>query len=438
MALSPPAIAEAACQTPVVGEFDAVVCGGGPAGVAAALAAARAGARTALIEAEGCLGGIWTSGLMPWVIDHRKKGGLTAEIVSALRRAEGRDADAASRSAFEVEAAKHALERLCLASGVRLRLHTRLCAVSLEGRRIRAAITESPSGREAWVARAFVDATGDGDLAARAGCGFDYGREGTDGEAQPASLSALLTGVDPAAVSDCLLGFSSSSRADTKAKLRQAMEAAGVSPSYGLPSLFHVRDDLFLLMANHQYGVRGFDADSLTAATLEARDEIRRLVAALRRSGGPWAGLLLVATGARLGIREGRRVHGLYRVSREDLERGARFEDAICRVTVGVDVHSTDPKAGKGMAPDRVRALPYDLPLRALVARDASNLLLAGRCVSGDFFAHASYRVTGNALAMGEAAGVAAALASAGATDAHSLDPRAVRARLLANGAFLQ
>jgi hypothetical protein len=105
-------------------------------------------------------------------------------------------------------------------------------------------------------------------------------------------------------------------------------------------------------------------------------------------------------------------VRGLYTVTADDLARGARFDDAVCRCAFPVDVHATDPDKTKGIERRRVRARPYDIPYRSLVARDVGNLLLAGRCISGDFIAHSSYRVTGDAVATGEAAGTAAALAA--------------------------
>jgi hypothetical protein len=165
-------------------------------------------------------------------------------------------------------------------------------------------------------------------------------------------------------------------------------------------------------MANHQYGVSATSADQITEATLRGRAEVNRLVDALRRLGDPWTHLQLVATAEQIGVREGRRIHGLYTVSTDDLAQGVHHDDAVCRVTFGVDIHSPAPQRSKGIEGTTVRARPYDIPYRALIARDAGGLLLAGRCISGDFVAHSSYRVTGNAVAMGEAAGVAAALAA--------------------------
>ena len=117
-------------------------------------------------------------------------------------------------------------------------------------------------------------------------------------------------------------------------------------------------------------------------------------------------------TTTQIGVREGRRIHGRYTLTSEDLIEGARFDDAICRVTMGIDVHSTDPTKTKAVETKPHRSQPYDIPLRALIARDVDGLLMAGRCISGDFIAHSSYRVTGNAVTMGQAAGICAARAA--------------------------
>jgi hypothetical protein len=415
---SPVALRESLPPTPVAASADVVVCGGGPAGVAAALAAARRGADTVLIEAHGCLGGVWTAGALSWIIDHENKRGLMAELLGRVAARGGRAVapDGRPTSAYDVEAMKAVLEEICVEARVRVRLHTLVAsaAVNPATRHVTHAVTESRSGREAWSAAVFVDATGDGTLAARASCGFDVGRpgegEGAGGGVQPMTLMALLGGIRAEQVRPFINGEGAPWGVPHRALRAEIERATGESPSYSFPTLFRVRDDLFALMANHQYGVRCDDAGGVSRATVGARAELHRIVDGLRALGGPWAGVRIVATGAQIGVREGRRVHGRYTLTAADLERGARFEDAVCRATFCVDIHSTDPKAGKGLGDGGVRARPYDIPLRSLVAADAENLLLAGRCISGDFFAHASYRVTGNAVATGEAAGAFAAL----------------------------
>lgn len=401
---------EPARQVPVVAQCDVCVCGGGPAGVAAAIAAARAGTRTVLLEVQGCLGGVWTSGLLSYIIDAGQKPGIMAEVLRRL----GAQGWQRGGTNYDAEGMKLLLETMCREAGVQVRLHTRVVAAARdEHNRLAVAITESKSGREAWAAQVFVDATGDGDLAAQAGCGFDAGHP-ENGQTQPMSLMCLLCGLDSLELDAAGLARREGDTAYNKAvkvRMREVMSAAGVEVSYAMPTLFQIHDDLYALMATHQYGASALDANQLTAATLEARGEVHALMGALRRGGGVWRRARIVATANHIGVREGRRIQGRYQITKHDLERGARFEDAVCRVTFGVDIHPPTPSRDVGYSSDGVKARPYDIPLRALIARDCDGLLLAGRCISGDFWAHASYRVTGNAVAMGEAVGRVAARA---------------------------
>jgi hypothetical protein len=421
---------ELARDVPFAGRSDVLIAGGGPAGVTAAVAAARAGAKTQLLEANGCLGGTWTAGLLGWILDSANKVGLVQEVIARLN-SRGAIAKYGGSIGYDVEAMKLVLEELCLTAGVRIRLHTRIVSAARgAGGRLTAAVTESKSGREAWAADAFVDATGDGDLAALAGCRFDYGQPRT-GRAQPMSMIVLAVGLDPRGVAEYVRGLAEPrGEKNPKGRLLAEMTGAGTPPSYTSPTLFYLRDGLFCLMANHQYGVAGTSADDLTAATLAGRAEVHRLVDGLRSLGGVWKDMRIVATAEHIGVREGRRVRGLYQVTADDLARGARFPDAVCRCRFPVDVHSTDPAKHKGIPAQRVRAKPYDIPYRSLVAKDAAGLLLAGRCISGDFIAHSSYRVTGDAAAMGEAAGTAAALAARSGRLPHELPWKQIRAAL--------
>ena len=401
---------EAARDIPVVEETDVVVCGAGPAGIAAALVAAREGARTRLIELHGAPGGVWTTGALSWIIDSANKPGIMAELTSRLDAREARRTrvEGGKNYAYDVEEMKLLLEEICGEAGVDVRLHTRVVAAARDSaNRLSVVVTESKSGREAWAADAFVDATGDGDLGFVAGCGFDMGNPET-GAVQPMSLMALVTGLQ----FDEIEMYVGGSLREPKQRLGALMEEIGVPPSYGHPTLFRVRDDLFALMANHQYDTKCDDAEALTAATLRGRREIHEQVAALRELGGVWKDMRVVTTGAQIGVREGRRIHGRYEVTAQDLLEGARFDDAVCRVTMGIDVHSTNPDQTKIVESKPHKSQPYDIPLRSLIARDVDGLMMAGRCISGDFIAHSSYRVTGNAVAMGQAAGVTSALAS--------------------------
>ena len=402
---------EPAREVPIVDVHDVVVCGAGPAGVAAAICAARAGAKTRLLEARGCLGGVWTAGLLSWILDWKNKVGFTAELMKRLVDiGGGQQYD--SDMGYLPEKMKLLLEQMCADAGVTIQYHTRVSAAYRDAGRLALVVTDSKSGRQAFSGKAFVDATGDGDLSAQAGCSFDYGREGSR-EAQPMSIMAMLVGLDPEKVTPFTRGLAEpAGHRGPKQALYAEMQRAGVTPSYSKPTLFYLRDGLYCLATNHEYNVSAFSAADITTATLRSRAEVHKLVDALKAFGDPWKNAHIVATCEHIGVREGRRIHGLYQVTRDDLVNGATHDDAVCKVTFPVDVHSTDPTKDKGITAEGVRARPYDVPYRALVAKDVGGLLLAGRCISGDFIAHSSYRVTGNSVAMGEAAGVAAALAA--------------------------
>jgi len=402
----PLSITEAQRRTPITRNTDVLVAGAGPAGVAAAVAAARAGAAVQLIEVTGCLGGIWTAGLMSWILDADNKHGLMLELADRLSIHWGQWHG--QHFLTRPEVCKLVLETLCLEADVNVRLHTRVVGVCTRERTITHVITESKSGREAWGAKVFVDATGDGDLGALSGCRWDYANPET-GEAQPFSLIALVGGP----VLEDILDFvrvtpetQTSGRA--KRNLLAEMQRIGLDPSYHSPFMAYLGHRLYVIMWNHQYGVNACNADDVTRATFEARAELHRIVNGLRAAGERWKDLHLIATADQIGTREGRRIQGQYRVTADDLLAGARFDDAVCEARFNFDVHATNP--GQGKAADRVgRAKPYEIPLRALVAADVDNLFLAGRCLSGDFLAHSSYRVTGIAVATGAAAGLAAA-----------------------------
>ncbi len=405
---------------PVAGKTDVLVCGGGPAGIGAALAAARAGASVQLIEMAGCLGGVWTCGLLTKILDSENKSGIMAELLTKFSSRGSEVAKNTHGTVYDPEIAKLVLEELCVEAGVKIRLHTRLAgAVTDEHNRVAAVLTESKSGREAWLADRFVDCSGDGDLAAHAGCRFEVGT-GADCECQPMSMLALLTGVDPEAVRPYI-------REDSrKAKplLLKLMEEHGVSPSYRGPTLRHLHSGIYSLMTNHEYGVSAFDANAISAATIQARREVHDIVNGLRKIGGAWKDISVVATAEQIGVREGRRVRGRFAITADDLAKGLTHEQAVCRAKFPIDVHALDAHGNKEISRDfKAGGLkPYDIPYPALVAADVDGLLVAGRCISGDFVAHSSYRVTGNAVPMGEAAGRAAAVSIKQDKMPHELD----------------
>ncbi len=424
----------------LVEDADVIVCGAGPAGVTAAITAARAGARVRLFEWRGCLGGIWTAGLLGYFLDFNKPG-FAKELREKLDQRDARaDSKSTSRFCYDPEALKLLLEELCVEAGVKFQFHTRVASAYREGRRLTTIVTESKSGRQAWRAPVFIDTTGDGDLGALAGCAFEIG-EAADCPCQPMSLNALLVVKDAEALREFIrFGIPQPGEPTDSEKKKRISEAivraTGHLPSYANSTLWHVRGNLVFAMFNHEYGVKPWDAAEITAATVRARSEMNKMVNGLRSLGGAWDGIQLVATAEQIGVRDGRRIAGRFTVKTDDLVTGARHDDGVVRVTFGVDVHATTAEHNKKAAihPTNIKVTPYDIPLRAMIAKDVDGLMMAGRCISGDFISHSSYRVTGNAVGMGEGAGVIAALAALSKRLPHEVPWSEGQAKLAAIG----
>lgn len=415
-------------------DADVIICGAGPAGVSAAIAAARSGAKVRLFDVHGCLGGVWTAGLLTWIFDFDKPG-LTKEIRAKLDERGARRGTSPKVFVYEPDEMKLLLEDMCVEAGVNFRLQTRAVAAYRDGRRLTTVVTESRSGREAWRAPVFIDATGDGVLGALAGCGWDLGDMGQEDSkrclCQPLTMNALAVVKDVTQMQKYIsfYGGDLNWHVEATKNFKADIQKAGVDPSYGMPTIFHVRDNVVMVMANHEYGIRPDDADAMTAATVRARKEIFDITRGLRKLGGVWEGLQIVATAEQIGVRDGKRIKGRYVVTKEDLSSAARHEDAVARVTFGVDIHAKSKGDNDKLTIERggvTKFTPYDIPLRSLIAKDVDGLMMAGRCISGDFVAHASYRVTGNAVAMGEAAGATAAVAAMSKRMPHEVEWREV------------
>ena len=390
------------------GRYDIVVCGGGPSGVAAAVSAARKGAKTLLIEQGGCLGGFWTRGMLTWLIDTFGKGALMDEVMERLERdADGKRFPNKSRFTADTEKTKLVFERMCLESGVDFLYHTFVSGAVTDKRLIRSVLTESKSGPCYYDAAVFIDATGDGDLGFLCGASYEIGNE--EGATQPMSLIAHVDGVT-------IGGTAYDSRyapgKEAKAKLLEDIARAGLVPSYRYPHLAVLSEKYNSIgfMVDHEYG-SGLSVKDVTEGTVRAREEIHKIVDGLRDQGGVWKDLRVTATADMIGVREGRRIKGLYRITADDVSRGKMFEDRICTVTFNTDVHALSPEKGKAFESRYgTKHPPYQIPLRSLISADFDNLMMAGRCISGDFTAHASYRVGGPAFRTGDAAGGCAAL----------------------------
>lgn len=397
---------------------DVLVAGAGPAGICAALGAARQGAKVGLIDMHGCLGGVWTAGLLCWIIDAANKPGITSELTRALdeRGARRTRNPGGHNFAYDAEIMKLLLEEKTVEAGIQTQYFTQLIGAEMRGRNIHHITTQSKSGLQCWKAKRFIDCTGDGDLGAFAKCEYTIGHPET-GKCQPMSMCALVTGIRKQELEEYMCG----EVCEPKVRLLNAIKQGGHEPSYQPPVMMSIYDDLFVIIPNHEYNVACDDAAGITKATISGRKEVHDTINALRSLGGAWSNMKVVATAEQIGVREGRRIHGIREIKKDDLVSGAHPEDSIATCCFNFDVHSTDDTKTKGFEHPKESAKPYGIPLGSLIAKDRDNLLMAGRCISGDFFAHSSYRVTGDSTIMGEAAGICAALSIK-----HDCDPAAL------------
>ena len=409
-----------------LGDFDVAVCGGGIAGVCAAISSARSGAKTVLIERSGSLGGTLTEGFMPLILDADNKGGIVKELFDFLnshgmtlarrgartdaegRRIEGRMVD--------TEGCKYFFDKACAESGVKVLFYSQVAAVEMSGESIDGILVVTECGNYTLRAKTFVDATGNGSLAAMAGCEWDCG-DPEDKRPSPTSTAICAVGMPD--------DYDGTDSVEDKRFYSDMLKRHGIEISGGLASVKKLPSlSTWNMGINFQYGVMPDDIDSLSEATMDGRRESFEVIEAHKAIDG-YRDLYTVFTSSHLGIREGRRIFGEYRLTDDDIIEGRRFPDAVCLVTFGVDVHKlknddTD-ECSRGY-----KTKPYHIPYRSLVAKGVCNLLLAGRCISGDFYPHASYRVMGNMAATGEAAGYAAALCAR-----ETIAPRALDGRLV-------
>lgn len=411
------------------GHYDLIVCGAGPGGVGAAIAAARMNKKVLLLDCAGCVGGYWTSGLMGTSLDMPGKGGLPLEIMNELMKRNKAQwvlhLGAYDSYTYDIEEMKLLLDSLCMEAGVDVLLYARVTAVKMENGKI-AAILVDGMVSHAFTADYYVDGTGHGMLSKLAGCQYEIGHP-TIKKQQPGSLEAMTAGVPEE------LWHSDIHNYDVKQKLKKMLVDQGVSPSYTAPLLFKLSPGgvTHKLAVNHQYNVHAEDDFGMSRATMEARQEINRAVNALRSYPG-WENFTLVQTAEQLGLRDGRRVHGLKTITAQDALAGRYSEDGITPVHFNLDVHKLDPNFNSAEQ-NWGKFQPYSVPMGCLIAKAVENLFMVGRCISGDFLALSSYRMTTTACAMGEAVAVAVSRLEKGMST-HETDGASVHDEMIRRG----
>ncbi len=372
--------------------YDIIVAGGGSAGYAVALSAARLKKKVLLIEQFGALGGCLTTSLVGYIMDAQNKPGLVAELSRFSTNTNGDK----NNFTFDIERLKFYLEQSLLAEQVEIMYYTKVIGAKVENGAIQSIKISQKCLEKEVSAKVYVDCTGDGDLSFFCGCSFETGSE--DGFCQPITCFSLIGGISFDEVRGFTANtFAEGSKIDTaRIKLLNEIKRGGVSATYKLPTLHHIKNDIFILAVDHQF-LDGQNAEDLTKAMINGRREMIACIDALRSLGGVWKNMTLLQSPAYPGVRESRRIKGEYTVTKDDLINGKKHADSMCTVAFNVDIHNQN-----GFTSGGVCAKEYDIPLGAMKSAEIKNLYMAGRCISGDFYAHASYRVTGNTFTMGE------------------------------------
>jgi len=453
----PEYVEEPVRKTEVAGRHQVVVVGGGTGGVVAAIACARQGVDTLIVEQLGYLGGSQTAALVTPMMRISPGGSSIGGINEEIRQRMLASGDMAEHPDwgdgwFNPEALKYVLEHLCLEAGVKLRYYSTFCDVVKEGAAVRGIMVESKSGREALLAERVIDSTADADVAVRAGAPFESGRK-EDGLNQAMSLRFNMGGVYFDTFCRFLSARDSSGRqyawpfvetAHTWDKewplsdlFRQGVEEGVIEEEdavyFQLFSMPGRPGEVAFNCPRILERVKGHSAGDLTYAQIVGKQKIRRLAGFCRKYFPGFENAFIALTAPMVGVRETRRIVGDYVFSGEDVAGAAKFPDAIARGNYPMDIHQP-----KGTAGTELKNIPpgeyYEIPYRCLIPKRVENLLVIGRCLSATFEGQSAMRVQGIVRTIGEAAGYAMAVSVQDQVSPREIDVEKVRRLLGANG----
>ena len=424
----------------LAGEYDLVVCGGGPAGYMAAIAAAREGARTAIVEQYGFLGGMATTGFVAPLSEFGWKGelvigGIPWEMVQRLEKMGGAFVEWPKANVdFDVELYKLCIQRMVLEAGVDLFLHSTLVGCKMHGNTIDKVIINNKNGFESLSAKRFIDATGDADLSFMAGVPM---QPNEDKEYQPLSFCFILSGVDTGSefVKRYMHhnGKNGPSQCHPIREKLLELKEAGQLPDFGGPWINYVMHEGSVAVNVTRAAADSCDNRDFSAAECRLREDIFKFAAAIRDNFPEFKDSYVSATAPQAGIRESRRILGVHTVTAEEYVSAMKYEDSVSRGAHQIDMHSSKGSSQVLKALEQPAYLPY----RALIAKDFPNLLVAGRCISADRQALASLRVMASCMGMGQAAGAAAAQSLRRGVSVQDVDTNELRKTLLGWGAVI-
>jgi len=407
-------------KVPVRYNSDIVIIGGGIAGVSAACSAAMSGTNVILIERFGTLGGMLTTGgVANFCGQLEEQGEVFDDILYELKRFNSLG-ELNRPSVFNHEILALVLQEILLNRNVKILLHTRLVDVMVKGNNITECIICGKSGLEAVRGKIFIDCSGDADLARYAGVSVMKGEEGT-GYQLPMSKMSFVREVEENE-------FVQQVPKDWKNKIlrKEDLPMTSIWPDGPSGKALKIKIPMF----------DSTDTEGLTNAEIQARRrtmDVLYYYQAIEKK--KWR---LSNSAAIIGIREGCRIEGDYILTVDDLRAGKSFEDGVARGTFYLDGHGlTDDKRTYILPKDELKVPPYQIPMRSLISKDTDNLLMAGRCMSADQLALSSARVSTSSSMMGQATGIAAALAVNRRTKLRNLDYTEIKNEVLSRGAHL-
>ncbi|NLA83184.1 MAG: FAD-dependent oxidoreductase [Clostridiales bacterium] len=414
---------------------DVLVVGGGPAGIAAALTAARQGKKVFLAEAHSCLGGMGTAGMVPaFMLFSDGVNFLAAgvgEVVLNKMHEYGGKIEGWNLS-IKAEALKRVYDDLLLDAGVDFTLHTQMVALDAADGKVNYVVFAAKSGMFAVKAKIYIDGTGDGDLAAWAGAKYEKGD--ADGRMMAGTLCSLWANID----------WDRVQKPDTRRIEDAFKDKVFTYEDRHLPGMWRVGNTLGGGNIGHTFGVDSTDEVSLTKALIWGRKSLVEYEKYYKEYLDGYENMELVATGSLLGIRESRRIIGDYVMVLDDFLNRAVFDDEIGRYAYPVDIHASDSskesfsKFEKEHKSYRYKkGENYGIPYRILTPAGLDNVLVSGRCVSCDRYIQSSIRVMPGCYITGQAAGMAAAIAAEQNTHIRGFDVRELQRRLKKMGAFL-
>ncbi len=418
-------------------KYDVVVVGSGPSGICAAVAAARLGMKTAIIERYGVVGGNLTVGSVGPIMGSVAKGTMRDELTGRLHVAHN-NMHATNGHVHDMEEAKRILVDFLTEAGVTIYLQAVVIDVLKEGNAVTGLVLSEKTGLSVIESTQFIDATGDGDIAFYSGAPWEMGRE-SDGVTQPVTLMYLLSNVDDSRALSCFgeednVKLNDERFLDFTARCCAEGKLPENCSSVRLYRTLHEGERLVnTSQANH---IDPLNSRDIVKAEIELRKQIDEITQFLRENVPGYENCVIKSTANTLGVRESRRILGDYILDIEDLRAGRRFKDVVVhRANFTVDIHNPD---GGGQANEIAEVVqPYDIPYRCLLPRNVENLIVTGRCISCTHEALASFRISTVCMALGEAAGVAAALAVKENITPRMVEVNKIQTVLLENGADL-